>query len=271
VFIENGQYDTDSKAFAILLFTDYKEIAVKVQTGILRANVASQEDCRMQSFMKNLFSPIRNLIETLSRSLHSPSTSVGDWRIVVRLRFQSIARVMVPVVMLSVSVFASFANAQIAPDMPNPIAAPNPLTTTISIFRSNMQDKITKAAEVMPESKYSYRPTKDVRSFAEIVTHVADISYYLCSNAKGEAAPAMATAKGSKTEITAYLKGAFAYCDGAYAGFTDAHLNDPADFWGHKTNKLFILTQLANHDALHYGNLVTYVRLNGLEPSGGWF
>jgi uncharacterized damage-inducible protein DinB len=166
---------------------------------------------------------------------------------------------------------ASLATAQISPDLPNPTTAPNPLTKTLSIFRSNMQDKIMKSADMMPESKYSYRPTKDVRSFAEILTHVADISYYLCSNMKGEAPSAMATAKGSKTEIMAYLKGAFDYCDGAYSGFTDAHLNDAADFWGHKTNKMFILTQVGNHDALHYGNLVTYLRLNGLEPSGGWF
>ena len=185
--------------------------------------------------------------------------------------FRFIARVVIPVAVVSVFVLASVANAQISPDLPNPTGAPNPLTKTLSIFRSNMQDKIMKAADAMPESKYGYRPTKDVRSFGEIVTHVADISYYLCSNAKGEAPPATATAKGSKTEIVAYLKGAFAYCDGAFSGFTDAHLNDPADFWGFKTNKMFILTQAGNHDALHYGNLVTYLRLNGLEPSGGWF
>jgi uncharacterized damage-inducible protein DinB len=166
---------------------------------------------------------------------------------------------------------ASRANGQISPDLPNPIAAPNPLTTTLSIFRSNMQDKIMKSAEAMPESKYSYRPTKDVRSFGEILKHVGDISYILCSNAKGEAPPTITAAKGSKTEIIAYLKGAFSACDSAYSGFTDAHLNDPADFWGFKTNKMFILTQVGNHDALHYGNLVTYLRLNNLEPSGGWF
>jgi uncharacterized damage-inducible protein DinB len=185
--------------------------------------------------------------------------------------FRSIARIVLPIGMLSVSLLAPLANAQISPNLPNPIAAPNPLTTTLSIFRSNMQDKIMKAADAMPESKYSYRPTKDVRSFAEILSHVADISYYLCSNARGEKPPAMAAAKGSKTEILAYLKGSFDYCDGVYSGFTDAHLNDPADFWGFKTNKIFILTQLPNHDALHYGNLVTYLRLNGLVPSGGWF
>ncbi len=80
------------------------------------------------------------------------------------LVFRSIARVMLALGMVSVSVLASLANAQ--QGMPNPIAAPNPLTTTLSIFRSNMQDKIMKSADAMPESKYSYRPTKDVRSFA---------------------------------------------------------------------------------------------------------
>ncbi|MGB6666933.1 MAG: DinB family protein [Candidatus Acidiferrum sp.] len=185
--------------------------------------------------------------------------------------FRSIASVVVPVAMVSVSLLASLANAQVSPNTPSPIAAPNPLTTTLSIFRSNMQDKIMKAADTMPESKYSYRPTKDVRSFAELVTHVADISYFLCSNAKGEVPPAMTAAKGSKTEIIAYLKGSFGYCDGVYSAFTDAHLNDPADFFGVKTNKMFLLTQLGNHDALHYGNLVTYLRLNGRVPSGGWF
>jgi uncharacterized damage-inducible protein DinB len=185
--------------------------------------------------------------------------------------FRSIARVVLPVGVVFVSVLASLANAQISQNLPNPTGAPNPLTTTLSIFRSNMQDKIMKAADAMPEPKYSYRPTKEVRSFAEILDHIGDISYILCSNAKGEATPGMTAPKASKAEIKAYLKGAFDYCDVVYSGFTDAHLNDPANFFGVKTNKMFILTQVGNHDALHYGNLVTYLRLNGLEPSGGWF
>jgi uncharacterized damage-inducible protein DinB len=212
----------------------------------------------MQYFPKNFFRTIRSLSERLTRLIPSQSTRVRTWCIVLA------------VVALNLTL-ASLANAQISPDLPNPTRAPNPLTTTLSIFRSNMQDKIMKAADAMPDSKYSYRPTKEVRSFGEIVTHVADKSYYLCSNAKGEAPPATATATGSKTEIVAYLKGAFLYCDGVYSGFSDAHLNDPADFFGFKTNKMFILTQAGNHDALHYGNLVTYLRLNGLVPSGGWF
>jgi hypothetical protein len=120
-----------------------------------------------------------------------------------------------------------------------------------------MQDKIMKSAEAMPEFKYSCRLTPDVRSFAEILNHISDISYFLCSNARGEAPPPPAAARGSKAEIVASLKGSFSYCDGACSGFTHAHLNDPADFFGHRTNKMFILTQVGNHDALHYGNLVT--------------
>src|SRR3984957_17243586 len=135
--------------------------------------------------------------------------------------FRSIARVMVPVGMVSVSVLASLANAQISPNLPNPIASPNPLTMTLSIFRSNMQDKIMRPAEAMPETKYSYRPTKAVPSFAETLAHVGDISYILCSNVKGEATHGTAAPKGSKAEIKAYLKGAFDYCDGVYSGFAD--------------------------------------------------
>ena len=210
----------------------------------------------MQCFPKNLLSTIRNLIEMPTRLIPSQPTRVGSWRIVLA------------VVALNLTLVA-LANAQ--QGMPNPTTASNPLTTTLSIFRSNMQDKIMKSADGMPESKYGYRPTKEVRSFAEILNHVADISYILCSNVKGEATPGTAAAKGSKAEIKAYLKGAFDYCDGVYSGFTDAHLNDPANFFGAKTNKMFILTQVGNHDALHYGNLVTYLRLNGLVPSGGWF
>ena len=225
----------------------------------------------MQNFPRNHSCTIHDSTEMLTRLNTSQSRTVGTWRMVVAMMFRSIARVVAPVAILSVSVLASVANAQISPNLPNPIAAPNPLTMTLSIFRSNMQDKIMKSAEAMPESKYSYRPTKDVRSFAEILNHVGDISYILCSNVKGEASPAMAAAKDSKAEIMAYVKGAFDYCDGVYSGFNDAHLNDPADFWGHKTNKMFILTQVGNHDALHYGNLVTYLRLNGVAPSGGWF
>jgi uncharacterized damage-inducible protein DinB len=247
----------ESSAIRTCYLADHKEVALSAPTGALRAIVAEAGGCQMQYFPKNLFRTTRNAVQMLTRRIPAPM-------------FRSMVRVAVHIGLAS-SLLASLANAQISPNLPNPTAAPNPLTRTLSIFRSNMQDKIMKSADAMPESKYSYRPTTEVRSFGEILNHIANISYTLCSNAKGESPPAPPAATGSKAEIIAYVKGSFDYCDGVYAGFTDAHLNDPANFFGFRTNKMFILTQVGNHDALHYGNLVTYMRLNGLVPSGGWF
>jgi uncharacterized damage-inducible protein DinB len=202
---------------------------------------------------------------------HFPNNTFCKLHRLIGMLASPVACVAVLVGIVAVAVMTPSAYAQLSPDLPNPIGAPNPLTRTLSIFRSNMQDKIMKSAEAMPESKYSYRPTKDVRSFGELLNHIADISFALCTVAKGGAIPAPPPPKASKAEIMTYLKDSFTFCDGVYSGFTDAHLNDPADFFGAKTNKMFILTQVGNHDALHYGNLVTYLRINGLEPSGGWF
>jgi uncharacterized damage-inducible protein DinB len=211
----------------------------------------------MQHLPSSFFCRIHRLLEAPSKVICAQSTKPMIWCTALALLALNLSP-------------ATVAHAQISADLPNPIAEPNPLTATLSIFRKNMQDKITKSANAMPESKYSYRPTPDVRSFAEILTHIADISYFLCSNAKGVPSPPQST-KTSKAEIVAYLKGSFDFCDSVYSEYSDTNLNAPADFFGHKTNKMFILTQVGNHDALHYGNLVTYMRLNGLEPSGGWF
>jgi uncharacterized damage-inducible protein DinB len=220
-------------------------------------------------YLKNLFCATCNSIEMLTRLIPSQPPGTGAWRTFPALPLRSIARVVIPVV--SVSILASVANAQITGPIPDPTKAPNPVTKTLSIFRVNMQDKIMNAANMMPESKYSYRPTKEVRSFGEILTHIADISFFLCSTMKGVAPPAPVSGKTSKADIVAYLKSSFDFCDAAFSGFTDAQLNEPANFFGNATNKMFLLTQVGNHDALHYGNLVTYLRINGQVPSGGWF
>jgi hypothetical protein len=77
---------------------------------------------------------------------------------------------------------------------------------TQPLARHPRSHRPVKSAETMPESKYRYWPTKDIRSFAEILNHVADISYTMCSNVKDEANPSSPTATVSKAEIIAYLK-----------------------------------------------------------------
>jgi len=244
----DSETDRSTSVIARYLLTT-QELAV-TEPMVSGVHTFSMRIISMQHLLNNTFCKLHSLIGMLARPVACVAVLVG---------------------IVSAGVIAPSAYAQISADFPNPIGAPNPLTRTLSIFRSNMQDKIMKSAESMPESKYSYRPTKDVRSFGEILNHIADISYALCTVAKGGTIPAPPPPKASKAEIMAYLKGSFTFCDGVYSGFTDVHLNDPADFFGVKTNKMFILTQVGNHDALHYGNLATYLRINGLEPSGGWF
>ena len=182
------------------------------------------------------------------------------------------AQVVVPAGLVCSVALASVGRAQGM--MPNPATAPNPLTTAVGMLRGNFQDMITKSADEMPEANYAFRPTKDVRTFGEILNHVADASYMFCSTAKGEANPHPGPESGapnakmptSKADIMTFLKGAFDYCNGVYAGTTDAQLNDQVDFFGGKSSKLFVLALNASHDGEHYGNLVTYLRIKGLVP-----
>ena len=70
----------------------------------------------------------------------------------------------------------------------------------------------------------------------------------------------------SKSEITAALKEAFAYCDAAYAHFTDAQAAELVSFFGMRITRLGAMDFNTAHNMEHYGNLVTYMRLKGIVP-----
>ncbi len=126
---------------------------------------------------------------------------------------------------------------------------------------------ITAAAEQMPEDKYSYRPTDQVRTFGQIVGHVSNSGYMFCAPVRGQQAPSMPDAEKLKTkaELVAALEASFAYCDAAYQlGTADAAA--PLQFFGQPHTKLSVLAFNMGHDFEHYGNLVTYMRLNGMVP-----
>ncbi len=127
---------------------------------------------------------------------------------------------------------------------------------------------LVRSAEQMPAEKYDYRPTEEVRSFGQIVGHAANSQYMFCAAARGEEAPTEQDAEKltTKDELVEALKASFAYCDDAYANLTPDQLAQPLELFGMKNNRLFALVFNVAHDFEHYGNLVTYFRLNGMVP-----
>jgi hypothetical protein len=111
---------------------------------------------------------------------------------------------------------------------------------------------ITKAAEMAPADKYGYRPSADVRSFGQIVAHLADSYRFECGLAMGKSERIKDPAeKGAidKDVLLPILKQATDACIAAY-----------------NNGQVAALTDNLAHSNLHYGNLITYLRLMGLKP-----
>ncbi|MEX2271410.1 MAG: DinB family protein [Vicinamibacterales bacterium] len=113
---------------------------------------------------------------------------------------------------------------------------------------------VTKSAEMVPADKYSYRPADTVRTFGQQIAHTADGYAYYCGSAKAgqgvEWTDSVEKAGGDKAAIIAKLKAATAACAAVYATAGNA----PP-----------LMANIA-HSNLHYGNIVTYMRMLGLKP-----
>jgi uncharacterized damage-inducible protein DinB len=151
-------------------------------------------------------------------------------------------------------------------------AAQNPVSDSLRGSWNGVKRNIKESAELMPEANYSFKPTPDVRSFGEILTHVAGASYVFCAAAKGEKSPfaedsfeKTATTKAAILKVTT---DAIMYCDGAFAAATDMTLGAmvQAPFGGNQVPRSNALIGQIGHDNEHYGNLVTYFRLKNLVP-----
>jgi uncharacterized damage-inducible protein DinB len=127
---------------------------------------------------------------------------------------------------------------------------------------------VLESANKMPAENFNFKPTEAVRSFGQILGHVADSQYYFCSAVLGEKnpAPKIEQTKTSKADLTAALTEAFAYCDRAYDGVTNASADEMVKAMGHEMPKLNVLTVNNMHTVEHYGNLVTYLRLKNIVP-----
>ncbi len=142
-------------------------------------------------------------------------------------------------------------------------------TEGISAIYSMAKTFVVKAAEQIPEDKYSYQPTKDVRTVRALFAHIADANTFFCSQVTAQPNQyADKTEKNAKTkaEIVAALNASFAACDAAYAGVSDADLGKPLTVFGQQRNVAAVLTMNAAHDMEHYGNIVTYMRTLGMVP-----
>jgi len=149
------------------------------------------------------------------------------------------------------------------------LAQDNPLSTSIKQQFGMGRGVLTRSADKVPESLYSFKPTDDIRSFGQLVGHVADAQYMFCSAAAGEASPmkeSVEKTKTSKADLTQALKDAFAYCDKVYTSMTDANGAQMAKFFGRDQAKLGILSFNNMHNYEHYGNMVTYMRLKNIVP-----
>lgn len=134
-------------------------------------------------------------------------------------------------------------------------------------FFDSMKDVLTRSAELMPEAEYGFKPVATVRSFGQILGHLANENYDFCAAAKGEKNPNSTDFEkvAGKAAMVAGLKAAFAYCDAAYL-ISDVQGAEETTLFGQKMTKLRVLVFNAIHDAEHYGNVVTYLRIKGLVP-----
>jgi uncharacterized damage-inducible protein DinB len=143
---------------------------------------------------------------------------------------------------------------------------------------SNLEHEFESAADAMPEDKYGFAPTngefKGVRTFGEQVKHVAAVNYIFGAAILGEKVPVdvgdesgPASLK-SKAEILSYLRDSFAYVHKALATINETNLVQPlkSPFGEGTVTRLGIATSVSAHGYDHYGQMVVYLRMNGIVP-----
>jgi uncharacterized damage-inducible protein DinB len=135
-------------------------------------------------------------------------------------------------------------------------------------------EQLIGVAETMPADKYEYKPVKEVAAFGEQIKHATLAMKVLLANAEGktikttEEFAALEKLK-NKEEIIAELRktvDAGAAVIAKVAGKNDGEAVE-SQFFG-KTTRRFLLIQAIAHNNNHYGQLIYYLRLNGLTPPG---
>ncbi len=139
--------------------------------------------------------------------------------------------------------------------------------TAVQPLYDRLKDLYTRSADLMPEEHYGFKPTPDVRTYGQILGHVANENYIFCSSAKGEENPNKADFEKTtaKAALVQAVRESFAYCDPAYR-MPEMQATQEVNFFGQKGSRLWVLMFNVSHDSEHYGNIVTYLRMKGLVP-----
>jgi len=153
-------------------------------------------------------------------------------------------------------------------------------TVTMILDRTvlNLEHDFVPAAEAMPEEKFGFAPTggefKGVRTFAQQIKHVAAVNYELGAalleqkppvDIGDESGPASIT---SKADILKFLKESFEYAHKAIATINEKNLVETvkSPFGEGSVSRLGLATTVAWHGFDHYGQMVEYLRMNGIVP-----
>ena len=160
------------------------------------------------------------------------------------------------------------------PNLPNPSTVSQVLTSSVT----NVENEFVPAADAMPEDKYSFAPTsgefKGVRTFGQQVKHVAAVNYILAAAILGEKPPVDTGGENgpdsvkSKADIMKYLKDSFVYLHKAAESVNDKNLVAPvkSPFGEGTATRLALASGAVGHCFDHYGQMVEYLRMNGIIP-----
>ena len=145
-------------------------------------------------------------------------------------------------------------------------AQSNPFSADARQTYTLIKGNLMKAAEEMPEENYSFRTVPQVRTFGEMIAHVADGQLRMCAVVKGETVTANAASKKSKADLVAALQASFDYCDPIYASMTDTEAVAPVRWARWQMTKLGLLNWNISHDNEMYGIIGAFLRIKGLVP-----
>jgi len=152
------------------------------------------------------------------------------------------------------------------------------VTAVLDHAVSNLEAEFVSAAEAMPEEKFGFAPTngefKGVRTFAQQIKHVAAVNYELGAaileekppaDIGDESGPASIT---TKADVLKYLKDSFAYVHKAVATINEKNLVETvkSPFGEGKVSRLALAAGIGSHGFDHYGQMVVYLRMNGIVP-----